>query len=121
MRRESALVRRPQRCYPQITLFVLAGSTVQQIDQVLIPVEKVAPGMFPSERAVKVRGADNRELTLFVDERLITKHGATDYLRVTRIETDPGTGVSICLFPVPAVEGTRWIRIRNNALLEAAA
>jgi hypothetical protein len=92
---------------------------VQQIDQVLIPIEKVEPGMFPSERAITVRGID-RELTLFVDQGLIETRGQRQYLRVTRLETDREKGVSVCLLPVSASEGTRWIRIPSDSLLEAA-
>ena len=92
---------------------------MQQIDQVLIPIEKVDPGMFPTEVAVMVRGNDGTALTLFVDQGLIEKRGHQDYLRVTRIEADTGTGLSVCLLPVDTAEGTRWIRIQNTSL-EAA-
>ena len=93
---------------------------MELIDQVLIPVETIAPGMFPSERAVKVRGVDDRELTLFVDERLIEPRGHHSYLLVTRLESDPSSGISVCLLPADATQGTRWVRIRNTSLVEAA-
>lgn len=92
---------------------------MQQIDQVLIPVEKTDPGMFPTEAAVTVRGYDGKTLTLFADTRLIEERGPQRFLRVTRVETDPSTGISVCLLPVDAAEGTRWIRIRNDALKAA--
>jgi hypothetical protein len=92
---------------------------VQQIDQVLIPVERIDPGMFPTERAVTVRGNDGKELTLFADQRLIEERDQRTYLRVTRLETDDATGVSVCLLPVDTSQGTRWIRVRN-AQLQAA-
>lgn len=92
---------------------------MQQIDQVLIPVEKTEPGMFPTERAVTVRGNDGKVLTLFADERLIEERGQQSYLRVTRLETDDATGVSVCLLPVDTSQGTRWIRVRNTQLQAA--
>lgn len=92
---------------------------VQQIDQVLIPIEKIDPGMFPTEMAVTVRGYDGKALTLFADRRLIEERAGQRFLRVTRVETDPTSGISVCLLPVDAAEGTRWIRIRNDELKAA--
>jgi hypothetical protein len=109
-----------KRCYAQGPSDLKLGSKVQQIDQVLIPIEQIDPGMFPTERAVMLRGVDSRELTLFVDERLIERRGEQSYLRVTRLETDLASGISVCLLPSDAAQGTRWVRIRNTTLLEAA-
>jgi hypothetical protein len=92
---------------------------VQQIDQVLIPVAKVEPGMFPSEVAVTVTASEGDTLTLFADKRLIVERDLHQYLRVTRLEKDPNTGISVCLLPSDSAEGTRWIRIRNNELQAA--
>jgi hypothetical protein len=89
---------------------------VQQVDQVLIPVANVEPGMFPSEAAVTVIASDGNTLTLFADNRLIVERGPQRYLRVTRLEQDPASGISVCLLPSDSEEGTRWIRIRNNEL-----
>ena len=65
---------------------------MQQVDQVLIPVANVEPGMFPSEAAVTVIASDGNTLTLFADNRLIVERGPQRYLRVTRLEQRSGIG-----------------------------
>ncbi len=92
---------------------------MEQIDQVLIPVENVDPGMFPTERAVTVRGNDGKALTLFAGQHLIEERDQRPYLRVTRMEIDDMTGISVCLFPDETWEGTRWIRVRTTQLRAA--
>lgn len=92
---------------------------MQQIDQVLIPVEKIDQGMFPAERAVTVRGTDGKAVTLFAGQYLIEERDQRPYLRVTRMEVDDATGISVCLFPDETWEGTRWIRVRTTQLQAA--
>jgi len=92
---------------------------VQQIDQVLVPVAKLEPGMFPSESAITLQTSDGNTLTLFADHRLIVDRENRKFLRVTRLEENHAEGVSICLLPSDSAEGTRWIRMRSNELLAA--
>ena len=90
--------------------------TVQQIDDVLIPVEKIAAGMFPSEAVIWLRSMNGTTLTLFADRHLLEDREERQYLRVTRMEVDSSAGYSVCVLPVDAESGTRWIRVRNEEL-----
>lgn len=90
--------------------------TEQQIDDVLIPVERTAPGMFPSEAVIWLRSMTGASLVLFADRDLLKIREEKRYLRVTRMEVDRSSGYSVCLLPVDAESGTRWIRVRNEEL-----
>jgi hypothetical protein len=90
-----------------------------QIEQVLIRCEVLGNGMFPTEKRVSITGLDGSTVTLLADRALLETRDHEQFLRATRLSVE--NGVSVCLLPTEETDsGSRWIKVRNSDLLEAA-
>lgn len=73
-------------------------------------------GMFPSEYVVSIKTIDNTYASVFVDKSLVKEINLEKFLRVTLICSDDG--ISICVLPSEASNGSSWMRVPNNVLIK---
>jgi hypothetical protein len=77
--------------------------------------------MFPSEVIVRITDTDGKAFSALADRSLVVERDHAYFIRATRLENDPKTGVSVCLLPVDISEsGSRWIRVPSGTIQQAA-
>ena len=73
-------------------------------------------GMFPNEVAVKVEVVNSEPVTALVDRSLLQSSGSKHFLIASMIKSEEN--ISVCLLPIEVESGSRWVRVKNSALLD---
>jgi len=69
-------------------------------------------GMFSSECAISLKLADGREVSFFADKNLIKEADGKSLLKVTLVNTNPGSHKQLVLLPTETFEtSTRWVEV----------
>lgn len=87
-----------------------------QSDQVHIRCMLLGNGMFPNEVAVQLETIDSAPVSALVDRSLLKSNNSEYFLRATLMESEDD--VCVCLLPIEAESGSRWVRVQSSSLFE---